>query len=551
MKIGSDSRKRAERSEGPGASLPARDLEHDVRALAERSRRLSADLPPLSEIVATTERERRNEIRIRIAECEGAVDGELEALALLRKQLSAKGFREYEPLFREASERRVAIGELRDRCQAIFMDSAGFSAAVPVISKPQTAELLQAFHVYRKAFWAMMYKVPAIQRHVLGELRAVTEDGRCPSLIVHSGTAQKIPEDIFRKKVEDVVKAIEPLLEGSKGRISRQDGEVIASLLLTTPIAPEKLNQQLMALKKGMERLVELETRLKCVHGSTRVAAAQKDPSFSEWKRLADDFGGGALYARTMVLALEKAQMPYLRIRQYLTAANQPFVIKLVGEEAKFRRHKEDIVQEGTMGFMHAIEKFDPSSGFALLTYAGFWVRQLALRGFERQSQTVAVPSRLHVPLSKLRSESDSARRASDVTLAKRIGCKTHEVKSLFPLLATPKSIDQQDPGTGRSLASLLQSRQEIPEVTVTQDHDRSSIARRIEAIMRELPERDRAIVIERFGLDGKGERTLKQLGTKFGLTRERVRQLQNQVLWRLREGSIGVRLREIAEELG
>lgn len=551
MVMGPDIHKRSEQIDDKSESLSVQNLRRDVEMLSQRSQSLSAGLPTISEIVAVADRKHRHEIRTRISECEGAVEGEIEALSLLRKEISAKEFRKYEPLFRDACERRLAVMELANRDQALSVDGSGFPVAVPVISKTQTAQLLQAFHGYRNAYWARMYKVPAIQQHVLGELRAVSEEGRCPSLIVHTGTATKIPEDILRKTVGGVVEVVEPLLRGAKGRVSRRDRDAVASLLLSTPISPEKLNRELALLKKGAERLAELETRLKCSYGSVRVAGARKDPIFQEWRDISQGFGGDALRARKTVSELLQAQAPYIRIRQYLTAANLPFVKKLIGEYPKFRHRKDDIIQEGAIGFMQAIEKFDPSSGFALLTYAGFWVRQCAMRGFERESQLVAVPSRFHVPLSKLRSESDTARRGSDVSLAKKIGVKTHEVKSLRPLLLSPKSIDQQDPVTSRSLASLVPSRHEAPEHSVVNAHDTGSIARRLSAIMQELPERERIIMVKRFGLDGKGERTLLQLGTDFGLTRERVRQLQNKVLQRLREGSMGKRLREIAEDLG
>jgi len=303
-------------------------------------------------------------------------------------------------------------------------------------------------------------------------------------------------------------------------------------------------------LRQAAERLADLETRLKVDHGSVRSSSAQKDPLYVEWRDLTRDFGGGALHARKVVSELTKAQNPYLRIRQYLTTANIPFVKKLISYSRKFAPYKDDIIQEGALGFMHAIEKYDRESGFALVTYAGFWVRQLALRGYERVSNLVYVPSRFSVALAKLRSESGLDQRGSDQTLGKKIGVRPREIKALRALITQPQSLDREVPGKYGTPASTIPARQDSVESSVLNGTQNEHIASNIRTIMEDLPERDRIIVMRRFGLDGQGERTLLQVATELGVTRERVRQLQNSILNRLRYGGIGAKLRKLAEDM-
>jgi len=527
-----------------------RQLEREMVSLSQRSRQLSSQLPALSELVVAIDSTQQRSLLSRIVECELAVVAEIDSISTLRRQVSAKSFSKYTSLFDEACERQLLVVDLKNRAEALFVSSTSVPVGVPLVSKKQTADLLDAFHVHRKAFWSLMYRVPAIQRHVLQELTEATTAARVPSLVVHRDSSAKVDEARVRSVVRRVVTRVDRLINPSSARVSRSNREEAAKALLTTPIAPEKLNEQMVILRQGADRLADLETRLKCDYGNVRSKAAQKDPLFPEWRDLARDFGGGALHARKLVSELARAQSPYLRIRQYLTTANLPFVKKIISYSRKFIPSKDDIVQEGALGFMHAIEKYDRKSGFALLTYAGFWVRQLALRGYERTTNMVYIPSRFYGALVKLRYELVLDPRGSDQTFGKKLGLRAREVKALRPFINEPQRIDRKAQTVDASPASLLPAREASPEASINDGMQREHVNQQIKAILGELPERERLVIMERFGLDGKGERTLTQIATEMGLTKERVRQIQKQILNRLREGGFGKRLRKIADEI-
>jgi RNA polymerase sigma factor (sigma-70 family) len=527
-----------------------RELEREMLLVSKRSRQLSEELPSLSHLVVCTDPKEQGQLLSQILECQRSVATEISAISALQTKMPVKSFAKYAPLFRSACERQLVVADLRDRAEALFVSASSVPVAVSLLSKKQTEDLLNAFHVHRKAYWNLMYRVPAIQRHVLEELTAAMADTRAPSLVVHRDSSKKVDEACIRRRVQRVVTQVTRLIDLPSGRVPRRNRELAAALLLKTPIGPEKLNEQMLVLRQSAQRLADLETRLKCAHKSLRAGTSRKDPLLVEWRALAQDCGGGALDARKLVSELARAQEPYLRIRQYLTTANIPFVKKLINYSRKFAPHKDDIVQEGSLGFMHAIEKYDPKSGFALLTYAGFWVRQVALRGYERESSLVRVPSRLYVPLAKLRAEPEEARRRSDQMLGEKLGLEGHEVQYLKPFVNQPQSIDRTIPGVGASPASLIPTRQPPVEAAVMDGEHHAHIAEQVRAILKELPKREQSIIEARFGLDGKGERTLLQVGEELGVTRERVRQLQNIILNRLRRGSFGAKLRKIAEEM-
>jgi hypothetical protein len=169
-------------SEGVPHSTGARELA--IAAAAKCSREKVETLPALSELVVTTEARQRASLLERILDVEKAVEAEVGALDSLRKDVSPKEFKKFASPFDEACERRSMVHDLKARAEALFVDRTSFPVSVPIITKAQTTELLQAFHAYRDAYWELMYRVPAIQRHVFGELSELLAEGRVANLVV-------------------------------------------------------------------------------------------------------------------------------------------------------------------------------------------------------------------------------------------------------------------------------------------------------------------------------------------------------------------------------
>lgn len=220
-----------------------RQLEREIVSLSQRSRKLSAQLPALSELVVAIDSTEQRSLLSRIVECESAVVAEVDTISTLRRQVSAKSVSKYTSLFHEACERQLLVVDLKNRAEALFVSSTSVPVDVPLVSKKQTADLLDAFHVNRKAFWNLMYRVLAIQRHVLQELTEATADTRVPSLVVHRDSSKKVDEARVRSVVRRVVTRVDRLINPPSGRVSRSNREEAAKALLTTPIGPEKLNE--------------------------------------------------------------------------------------------------------------------------------------------------------------------------------------------------------------------------------------------------------------------------------------------------------------------
>ena len=541
-------------SHGSSSKAAAGEIAQRERELADlttASRKLMEQLPPLSDLVVTTDSKLQAVQRHAISECMSAIEAETGALSTLRRDIPAKQSAALRARSDDLADRRTVVSDLAKRADQLFHIGKQFPAEVQIVTKAQTADLLNAFHAHRDQFWREMYKVPAVQRFALEQLRDVVTTPLTASAVIHHGTIGKPNEVTLKKRATTVVRAVDKLLaQKTNPRSKQKTQEKIASELLKVPLDPGVLSEQAAVLRSNANRLADLEIGLKCTHGSIRSKAAQNDIRFADWKELAQGFGGGALQAHRVASHIEKVHEPSVRIMKYLTTSNFPFIRNLVARNHHYRDLTDDMIQEGAIGFMRAIDKFDHQSGYALLTYAGFWVKQRVARGHERQAPLIPVPSRLQIPLAKLTQAPGDGRKNGEARIGDDIGVQPDEVKALMPFTRRVASLDRAMPGTELRLGDILPDRSNEATGPDLDGVDRVTYRERLSQVLATLPKRDREILTKRFGLDGRGERTLKEVADELNVTRERIRQLQNKAMERLRYGHRGSELRRLADDI-
>jgi RNA polymerase primary sigma factor len=210
-----------------------------------------------------------------------------------------------------------------------------------------------------------------------------------------------------------------------------------------------------------------------------------------------------------------------------------------------------DLVQEGMLGLIRAVEKFDWRRGFKFSTYGTLWIRQAIQRGLQNTGRTIRVPVHVSQQQTKLRKlEADLAvklsREPTDEELAEVIGWPLEEVRDLRELSRNLTSLDQSVDEDGEtSLGDLLASDRPGPVEELAD----AELAQQLGNVVDRLPESERNVIRLRFGLvdDEAGARTLKQAGTELGISAERARQLEEQGLRRLARSPELAALREAA----
>ena len=210
-----------------------------------------------------------------------------------------------------------------------------------------------------------------------------------------------------------------------------------------------------------------------------------------------------------------------------------------------------DIVQEGNLGLIHAVDKFDWRKGFKFSTYATWWIRQAIQRGIANSARVIRLPVHagdMLTALLKLRAQLEGSlgRTPTLAELAGEAELPLEKVVEVLRYAVDTVSLDEpvRDDGDAE-LGDFVEDRNAVApfEYAAT-----SLLPNEVAKVLSVLDERERTILTLRFGLDGGGERTLEEVAEHFGLTRERIRQIEARAMSKLRHPSADVGARELLE---
>ena len=235
---------------------------------------------------------------------------------------------------------------------------------------------------------------------------------------------------------------------------------------------------------------------------------------------------------------------------QELVKRNLRFVISVAKKYQNRGLALTDLIGEGNVGLLTAARKFDPEQGVKFISYAVWWIRQAILASLARQGRTVRVPLNRTADLSRIvrtaeNLRQDLRREPTPEEIAQATGLSVDVVQSLAALNTSDVRLDAPlDPEGDRSLIErFIADEQGDPEAQAMDKF----LSEEIENALRTLPPRDAKVLRLYFGLDGGREHTLEEIGGMLGVTRERVRQLRDRALKRLREGEVGRALASFA----
>ena len=273
--------------------------------------------------------------------------------------------------------------------------------------------------------------------------------------------------------------------------------------------------------------------------------------------RLADLAASGELgrIDRAEVARLRRRQRKGDRARDRLTRANLRLVVSVAKRFGGRGLPLLDLFQEGNLGLMRAVEKFDAGKGFKFSTYATWWIRQAITRAIADQSRTIRIPVHKVDAMNRvLRVQRDLAqeleREPSHSEIGERAVLRPDEVEDLLRLASeqdNPLSLDS--PMGDEQDASLADLVPDLRAIAPADAAARRLLGEAVLASLDDLDKREKDVVRMRFGLDGEQPRTLEEVGRHFGVTRERVRQIEARTMAKLRHPHRSQKLRDYLDE--
>src|SRR5215204_7189045 len=225
--------------------------------------------------------------------------------------------------------------------------------------------------------------------------------------------------------------------------------------------------------------------------------------------------------------------------RALMIRSNLRLVVKIAHDYANLGLPLLDLISEGNIGLMKAVERFDPAKGGKLSTYAAWWIKQSIKRALANQSKTIRLPVHLVDKIAKMRRvamklQEEFGREPTDEELGEELGISAARVAQMRTAAIRPASLDA--PIGDDDSNNFSEVVQDENADTPYEHLEEKTVTNMLQEMVKTLDPREATILRYRFGLDGGSEKTLEEVGEKFGVTRERVRQIQNIALKKLRK---------------
>ena len=401
-----------------------------------------------------------------------------------------------------------------------------------LLTPAEEVALAKAIEAHTAALHEALLRIPWTARFLVARWDELRQAKRVTAALGASPPGQRDPDASGR--IDRTMSRVAALLRRRAGLADRRNGRSgeraridtqIQELLLVAELSPTVLGEALDGLREHHDSL------------SQRGSGAGRSRSRAD---LAREIGLPIPAFRERMRKIETHARALREARNRFAEHNLKLVIKIAKEFSGMGLPLIDLVQEGNLGLLHAVEKFDHRRGCRFSTYGCWWIRQACIRAIQNQSRTIRLPS--HVYDQALRVErartaiSTRLGRAPETgELSAALQVSEDRVEDLLRACRNPVSLE--DPLFGLDDRSVADAIADPADKDPGDVIDRDRIAGELGDLLQDLPRREQQVLRWRFGFGREQPHTLREIGDRLGLSRERVRQIESAALARLREG--------------
>ncbi len=385
-----------------------------------------------------------------------------------------------------------------------------------------------------------LYAIPISAKHVVA---------RWDALRALSHTGAKLSESVGDEETGEIAARVERAVKKLRAQLADREKKIDRSGLEYSAVLEKvdvKVTKEMHSAQLSLAVLHELREKSIGLCGEMRRARKRT-------KKLTElEYDAGVEKKRMIELtnAVENAHDTMSTVKNRFIEHNLKLVVAIAKDYRNLGLSFPDLIQEGNLGLIRAVEKFDHRRGFKFSTYAVWWIRQALVRAIQNHSRTIRLPSHVHDRLQRsqrVRAELTGklGREPTPAELAPALGTDTDSLEALDRLSREAISLESNVAGTEKRLEDFVpDAMADRPDGGIDDDRMRMGVG----SLIGSLTPREQLILRLRYGLGGEEEHTLEQIGQSLGLSRERVRQLEARALKKLRETQPAQRLHPILE---